>query len=477
MNKLSAVPPKTKLRIGSALFLLVTYFYGVFATSAFSDDYPGLVDPSGAAMHAAKDTRPLHGLGVYLFFGMANSVGNLWILRLIGLAGLILLSDSINRRLLKLPAVGGWSVFASTIALTSISFQFFTHWAIAFMYPWAAILSLTGLGFWAKGSKVSRMIGIAYLLLSLMIYPLLSFFLFSVVFVEWYFTDFNFSNYVAKLKSTILYIGTGSAVLFISIALFRVFDPSALNARVGFVSLSELPEKIVWFVSRPVALGFRPYSLTSPTLSQLAVTALPILALLSIFALRKTNFNLMNAGKLFLALAVTIVFALTPLLVVSQNQIDFRLIGAVKWLIETLLIGGLFQFLSTFFGTRRKAISGILAGLLALLALYNVNHVFAANFKTYYDQEIGFFKKSITQCDPKELDNGVLILSRTKAWPSRPLIGVLSQTTDLASEWVPVNSMKLYLYSQGHKNLRVTEELKTPMDFKGCIVRLDDFPS
>ncbi len=476
MNNFSAVTHQTKLRIGSALLLLATYFYGVFEVSAFSDDYPGLVDPSGIAMHATKDARPIYGLGLLLFFSLAHSVGNLWILRLVGLVGLILLSDVVNRRLLK-NSRSHWSVFASTIAFTSISFQFFTHWATAFMLPWAAILSLTGLGFWTKESKVWKIIGTVYLLCSLMIYPLLSFFPFSVLFVEWYFSNFNFSNYIAKLRSAILYIGTGSAVLFISIAIFRVFNPSGLNARVAYVSLSELPEKIVWFVSRPVALGFRPYFLTSPTFSQLVVTALPILALLSIFALRKTNFNLMNTGKLFLALAITTVFALTPLLVVSQNQIDFRLIGAVKWLIETLLIGGLFEFLSTIFGTRRTAISGLLAGALALLTLYNVNHVFAANFKTHYLQEIGFFKKSITQCDPKELDNGVLILSRTKAWPSRPLVGVLSQTTDLASEWVPVNSMKLYLFSQGHKNLRVTEELKTPMDFKGCTVRLDDFPS
>jgi hypothetical protein len=372
MNNLPAVTHQTRLRIGSALFLLATYFYGVFAVSAFSDDYPGLVDPTGTAIHSVKDARPLLGLGGFLFFSLAHSVGNLWILRLVGLVGLILLSDVVNRRLLRASS-SHWAVFASTIAFTSISFQFFTHWASTFMFPWVAVLSLTGLSFWTKESKVSKIIGIVVLLCSLMIYPLLSFFPFSVVFVEWYFANFNFSTYVAKFKSTILYLGTGSAALYISIALFRVFDPSGLNARVGFVSLSALPGKILWFVSRPVALGFRPYFLTSPTFYQLAITAIPILALLSIFALRKTRFNLMNAGKLFIALALGIAFALTPLLVVGQNQIDFRLIGAVKWLIETLLLGGLFEFLSTFFGTRRKAITGILAGVLALLALYNVN--------------------------------------------------------------------------------------------------------
>ena len=166
---------QTKLRIGSAIFLFATFFYGVFAVSAFSDDYPGLVDPSGIAMHATKDARPIYGFGLLLFFSLANSVENLWILRLVGLVGLVLLSDSINRRLLRASG-SGWLVFASTVAFTSISFQFFTHWATAFMYPWVAILSLTGLAFWAKGSKVSKVIGIVFLLLSLMIYPLLSFF-------------------------------------------------------------------------------------------------------------------------------------------------------------------------------------------------------------------------------------------------------------------------------------------------------------
>jgi len=475
MDKSSAVINQTKLRTGSALFLFATFFYGVFAVSAFSDDYPGLVDPWGIAMHATKDARPIQGFGLLLFFSVANSVQNLWILRLVGLIGLILLSDSINRRLLKAKG-SGWIVFASTIAFTSISFQFFTHWAGAFMFPWVALLSLAGLTCWAKESKVSKMIGIVFLLLSLMTYPLLSFFVFSIGFVEWYFTDFNFSNYIAKLKSTILYIGTGSAVLFFSIALFRVFNPSVLNSRVDFVSYSEIPRKIVWFISRPVALGFRPYFLTSPTLSQLVLSALPILVLLLMFALRKTNFNLMDTGKLLLALAATIVFSLTPLLFVGQDQIDFRLVGAVKWLIETLLIGTLFEFLSTLFKKRRKAISGVLAGVLAFLALLNVNHVFETNFKTHYVQGISFFKKSLTKCNLAELQTGILIVSRTKAWPSRPLVGVLSQTTDLASEWVPVNSMKLYLSSQANENFQVNLESKIPKGFKGCIVRLDDFP-
>ena len=124
MNKSSVVMNQTKLRIGSALFLFATFFYGVFAVSAFSDDYPGLVDPSGIAMHATKDARPIYGFGLLLFFSLANSVENLWILRLVGLVGLVLLSDSINRRLLRASG-SGWLVFASTIAFTSISFQFF----------------------------------------------------------------------------------------------------------------------------------------------------------------------------------------------------------------------------------------------------------------------------------------------------------------------------------------------------------------
>jgi hypothetical protein len=477
MNKSTEVAHTTKLRIGLALFLFATYFYGVFSVSAFSDDYPALVDPAEIANHAARDGRPLNGLGFFLFFGVAHSVENLWILRLVGLLGLVLLSDVVNKRLLSVSS-SNWSVFASTIAFTSISFQFFTHWATAFMFPWAAALSLIGLGFWTKESKVSKIVGIALLTCSLAIYPLLSFFSFSVVFVEWYFGNSKFSNYVAKIKSTILYMGTGGTLLLIYIVLYRIFNTSGLgDDHGGLVSLSELPRKIFWFVSRPVALGFWPFSLTSPTLPQLAITGLPILALLSIFALRKTNFNLINTGKFFIALALAIVLALAPLLVVSQNQIDFRLIGAVKWLIETLLIGGLFAFFGTFFATRRKAIAGFLAGVLALLAFINVNQIFNTNFKTGYLQEIDFFKKSISDCSVTQLEIGVLILSRTKAWPSKPLVGVLSQTTDLASEWVPVNSMRLYLSSQGQEDVPVTGESKVPKTFKGCVVRLDDFPS
>lgn len=465
-----------KLRVGSALFLFATFFYGVFAVSAFSDDYPGLVDPAGIASHAAKDARPIYGLGLLIFFSIANSVENLWILRLVGLIGLLLLSDLVNRRLFRASG-NGWLIFASTIAFTSISFQFFTHWATAFLYPWVAILSLSGLTFWEKRSKISKVLGVTLLLLSLMIYPLLSFFAFSVVFVEWFFTDSNFSNYVAKLKSTISYFAVGGIVLFIFITLFKMFNPSVLNSRVDLISLSELPRKLIWFVSRPVALGFRPYFLTSPTFSELLLTGLPIFVLLLIFTLRKTNFNLRKTGESLLALSITVVLALAPLLIVGQDQIDFRLVGAVKWLIETLSIAIFFYFLRLILSAHREAISILLAGILAVLAFLNVNHVFNANLKTHYLHETTFFKESIAKCSPTSLDNGILILSRSKAWASRPLVGVLSQSTDLASEWVPVNSMKLYLASQSYEDIQITEKEKIPEDFSGCIVRLDDFPS
>lgn len=474
MKKLTVGALETKIRVGSALFLFLTYCYGVFSVSAFSDDYPALVDPAGVALHSIKDARPIAGFGGFLFFSFASTVGNLWILRLIGLIGLITLSDLINRKLLR-SSNGQWAVYASTLAFTSISFQFFVHWASPFLIPWAAVLSLLGLKFWLKGSWKSRLIGIVLLLLSLLIYPLLSFFVFSFFFVAYFFSELKFSDYFAKMRSPFLYLASGGFLLYFSLSIFRLFNSSALNQRVDLVSPSELPTKIFWFISRPIALGFRPFSLTSPTLLQLATVALPVIVLLMIFALRRTGFNLLESGKLLLGLFVTMCLSLTPLLITSQNEIDFRLVGSVKWLIETLLIAGFFQFLSTLMGPKRKVITGSLAGLLAILSFYNVNHTFENNFKSHYLQEVDFFEKSTSRCSPTELERGVFIVNRTKDWPSRPLVGVLSQVTDLASEWVPVFSMKLYIDSSRNLSSKVVSGAIIPNDFIGCVVRLDDF--
>lgn len=79
MTNLSVGALEAKFRMGSAHFRFVTYYYGVFSVSAFSDDYSALVDPAGFALQSIKDARPLGGISAFLFFSLADSVGNLWI--------------------------------------------------------------------------------------------------------------------------------------------------------------------------------------------------------------------------------------------------------------------------------------------------------------------------------------------------------------------------------------------------------------
>ena len=90
-----------QLRVFSAVYLIAVYAFGIFSKTAWSDDYPALVDPSDVALHAIRDARLVYGGLIDLLFHQFDSIALLSFVRLFGFLGLLLLNDLVLAKFLK----------------------------------------------------------------------------------------------------------------------------------------------------------------------------------------------------------------------------------------------------------------------------------------------------------------------------------------------------------------------------------------
>ena len=81
---------KSSLLLGY-LLLVSSYLPGVLRISLYSDDFPAIIETPSTALNLVSDTRPIWGLGMFLFFSLAKFTGLYIIPKVVGFVGLILL--------------------------------------------------------------------------------------------------------------------------------------------------------------------------------------------------------------------------------------------------------------------------------------------------------------------------------------------------------------------------------------------------
>ena len=466
----------SKMRILSALYLFATYFVGVFTIGAWSDDYPALNDPSGTALHVTKDARPMAGLLIYLGFNVGQSLDSLIVTRILGLIGLILLSDLVLSKLLI--KVSSYKiVIATSLAFTLPAFQFWAHWATMFTAGWAAYFAVLGYVRITTGSNKSLILGLLLVTTSWLIYPPVSFFVIAFAFSQSLVSRDTLAQLGKSLARASGYLASGALVgTFVSLV-FLYTTNTPRNARVSLVTISELPEKVVWFFTRPFSLSFRPFLIDSPAPGLMAFQvscSIGLLFLLFYLHYRDVVYSI----KVLILLFGALILCITPLLVVGQNQIELRLISGNSWL---------FLFLIVYFGLSavERISKGIgknrfeyLIGLsILLLGMFTVNDRFLSFIHPIYDSNQVFFAGELKLCNSAQLKNGIEIVKRNSSWPTKPLIGFYSQSTDLESEWVPVPALQSYFERIGQDSYGNILLVDRPSSSEVCQVFLENFPS
>ncbi len=469
--------PSYRYRLYSAIFLLIVYAFGIFTKSAWSDDYPALIDPSGITLHAVRDSRPVYGWSLNLLFGEFDSISALVFIRIFGFIGLLLLNDLILKNLLKFEC-SLRIVVAVMIAFTLPSFQFSAHWATAFMMSWSAYLAVLGFELQKSRELLLKIVGVLTLVASLLFYPLWSFFLFAYIYGLWLVQNQSTKSLTRELvKAMCLLLGSAGISYLFAYLYLRAFDLS-FNPRVGLVSLSSLPEKILFFFSRPFALTYRPFFTDSPSLvGFIATVSIFISILLFLFWFRYRNLGLVVQH--FVLFNLFIIFTLMPLLAVSDNQIDFRFVASNTWLYLFVVI-----FLALPKNTRGDKSHGqlsekknmlVIAPLL-IIGLVNVNMNYFTFYRNPFLQKQEFLAGQLATCTEQDILRQVTIIKRSTPWGRKNVIGAYSQQSDLESEWVPVGAVYYYLKDIGLETRSLPVMVEEKPSEPGCYIILDDYP-
>ena len=131
--------------IALTVVLLLCYVPILITQYAFSDDYSLLATAHRGKIQLERETkiaqgRPTHALLIEFFFRNRN-IGNLRYLRLLGVAGIILLAWSLYRTLLWAEWSSKVSFAVVLIVCTLPPFQVYASWGVTVFFPFAALAS------------------------------------------------------------------------------------------------------------------------------------------------------------------------------------------------------------------------------------------------------------------------------------------------------------------------------------------------
>lgn len=466
------------------LFILVAaYGLGVFRESLWSDDYAGLIGTSGFAEHILRDGRPTSAGIAYLAFTALGTATEAWILRFFALVALLLIYLFIDRSI-KNSSHYEVATISIAIGLCLPSFQMYIHWTGTWHFLWAALAGLYAFQSWSLRRFLPRSVGILLLALALTSYPPTALFYLAVIAVTGSLKSSPSKRIIEELIRGLTLLAASGVVSLVAASLTLQAYGLTPNARVKLVDIHEIPTKIVWLISRPLIVGLRPFTIDSPTPIFAALTALPVLVMF-IFGVKRQSRELSEKFILrTFAISFPLLLTLAPIMITSDNQIEFRLLAGFCWGITSLSSFFLLVEMKEWFhkhkpGQRLARATPLVAALvLALVAIFSVNLHYEQFFGDPYKTKTKFLNKKISKCLDRSNLEKILLLPPKKPFHSFARLGVFSMSSDLASPWVPEANVDLILEQ---RNIKVEVEYLDPRPVRIiptdriCVIDLEGF--
>lgn len=469
--------------IGGACLIFLAYSPGVFKESFWSDDYGALTDSSSFVAHVLKDGRPVSAGLFSVSFSLLDSPTNAWILRSLALITLMLIFFFISN-LIKNSRHKNISIFSMAVAFCLPSFQMYIHWSLTWFFLWATLAGLYAFHFWSSNLKARKILAVFLLAVALAIYPPTALFYFSVITIVNAVNENKSSKFLSDTLNALILLVISGTVSVLSILMTMKFMGISANPRVSVVSISEIPEKILWLITRPLVVGMRPFMIDSPTPKIAFITSIPLI-LIIVLGIRRQSIDL---GEPIIRRAIYLLFplllTLIPIAITSDNQFEFRIVPGYCWGMATLasyfLLVAIRNWLSRLnINSKFKAFLFFnLPIVLIFVSVSSINSHYRDLFESPYKQKNAFLNSEITSCLTRGLFENVLILPPKLPFPSLPRLGVFSMSTDLASSWVPKPNVELLLSLRNIK-ASVTYLGIRPADGEvlaaSCIIDLEDF--
>lgn len=473
----------SKIRLVGIILILAAYSLGVFRESFWSDDYPALLDTQSVTSHLIGDARPIAALFFSISFSLLNSPANAWFLRFLALTALLLIFLFVSKQI-KNPKYQNFAVFSLAIAFCLPSFQMYIHWSITWFYLWAALAGLYAYHLWSSVLISRKIFAVLLLVVALTTYPPTALFFFSVIGVVGSLNDSRIQKFSHELVQGIFLLAISGILTILTILVALKITGISPSKRVSLLTLSEIPEKIIWLLSRPVVVGLRPFVIDSPSAKIALLTAIPTISILALGILRHSRS--LGESTLLRAFWVTVslLISLAPLMITSDNQIEFRVLPGYSWGVAALALFYLSVMVASKvdtmnFGENLKiAFSNLVPFVFALVSIASINSHYTDLFQRPYQMKNAFLSSQISACLNSGPFKGVLILPPEIPFPVLPRLGVFSMSTDLASSWVPKPNVELLLLDQGI-NVPVSyleiRPLEGQIPTQDCIIDLEVF--
>ena len=471
------------IKSGCLIMIFFAYAPGVFKESFWSDDYPALMDTPSFVQHVLRDARPTAAGLFALSFSLLSGPANAWILRSLALVALLLIFLFISNRVNN-SKYGSIGIFSIAIAFCLPSFQMYIHWSTTWFFLWSTLAGLYSFHFWISKIMVRKIMAIFLLILALTIYPPTALFFFSAIIVINTLNEFKFSKTISEVRQgLILLVISGLFSILVAVLALQISGVSA-NKRVSILTLSEIPQKIAWLLTRPLVVGLRPFMIDSPSPKIALITSIPVIVLL-LFGIGSQSRHL-GESLVYRAFwsAVPLVLSLIPIMITSDNQIEFRVLPGYCWGIAVLATYFLLLFIDSLLGThirnikQKTSVSLLVATIVALIGIVSINSHYSDLIGSPYQKKNAFLNSKISSCLSRGSISEVFIIAPKLPFPSLPRLGIFSMSTDLASGWVPKPNVDLLLKERGIRTTAQYLEIRPQDGHKlatGCVIDLEEF--
>lgn len=472
-----------RARLIGVVIILVAYAPGVFKESFWSDDYPALMDTPGLADHLMRDARPTAAVLLSTSFSLINDPASAWTLRFLALIALLLIFLFITNliNMSKFREIGTLSI---AISFCLPSFQMYIHWSTTWFYLLATLGGLFAFHLWSSKIFYQRVFAVFFLSLALTTYPPAALFFFAVIAVTNIINESkNYKFFAETIQGVILLFMSGLMSIIIVFITMQIFNVSP-NSRVQLVTLAEIPDKISWLVSRPFVIGLRPFMIDSPSAKVALITSVPVLLILFLGMKRQAR----HLGESFfyrvLCVALLFLASLAPIVITSDNQIEFRILPGYSWGVFAIASYYFLLLIHTWIDSlkmnRKLAIASkiIVPMILSILGITTINSHYTDFFRDPYLEKNLFINSKISSCSASNSFKRVLIIPPELPFPSLPRLGVFSMSTDLASGWVPKPNVELLLRRVSINVPVIYIETRSPnmsVEITDCVIDLEEF--
>jgi hypothetical protein len=462
--------------MGVVLVVLV-YLKPILTVWSYSDESDYFSDSTTIGRQFAEDGN-LFGSFIYNHVSLliANSTADLWRLRFLSLVCLLLIINNFSKQVLLLNQSRSIQ-FLIPLALMLPAPMTYISFAMIWQGSLGMLLAYFSSIIWLKNLGPIRIVPIIFLCLSITMSPVNAFSIFGFYAALFILTRAHTSSFSKTLKSLFALYGISGTLSVVTLFVAENVFNLEYSARVGLVSLGNIPEKMYWIFSRPIAVSVRFFDISSPTImNALAQVFLVSIILFFGFFLQSRVLNEKVYKRIFLFL-ILVLSSITPILITWSNQIEFRYILGPSFAIFLV-----FSMMLLELANLKKNISlylnPILTVSIAIIGIATVSINTDSQFVGPYKAKNIFITSEILKClDRDPVITLVVIQPPEMGFPSRKNIGIFSQVTDLDSPWVPAPSVKnvLNTLGTGFSEVVVANNTDSREFEDACVVDLESY--